>query len=190
MSEEKKSPLSLQEFIDVDEFTAEINADIGDLHEALRTQPARASYYAFRKASASTQRKRIERIVKATEAKLKKEYRKSLVEEAQELAEEEGGKPQRISNDMVESAVYTDSRMLKLTDVELQAIEIESVCRVAHEAFRTRCDMIKSLSILTGQEMRMGVSPNLHKTKGESRKEYLDRRDKRGGGDMVGQSED
>jgi len=190
MSEDSKSIMSLDEFIDIDEFVAEIESDVDDLHQSLTTQPARLAYYGLYKTRAKRQRDRVSNYVRSIEAKLKKEYREKLTEEAAKLADEEGTKPQRISNDMVEAEVYTDQRMLKLLEVELKAKEIYETCDVARDAYRQRCEMIKSLSILTGQEMRMGISQEIRKSKKRTVEDYKNRRKNRGGGDMVGQSAD
>lgn len=173
------SSLSIEEFIDVDQFAAEITADISDLNEEFRTITARTAYYAIQAAKAKTQANRIENIVKATEAKLKVEHRKSLTKAAQDVAEEDGGKPEKITADMVNSAVYTDPRMLRLLDIQLKADEVRTVCNAAVDAFRTRREAAKSLGHLTTEQMRSQMRITGQQTAqsvSNSREEYRKRR--------------
>jgi hypothetical protein len=181
------NPLSLDEFIDVEVFTQEISEDITDLNEAMRKQTSRAAYYGMRAASAKTQAARIDNIVKATEAKLKVEHRRLLTEEAVKLAEDEGGKPERITAEMVQSAVFTDPRMLKLLQIQLEADEIKTVCNVASDAFRTRRDMLKSLGHLAIEQMRGPMRMTGGTTDPlKAADEYRARRAARGGGAIPG----
>ena len=179
-----RDPLSLDEFIDIDEFEREINEDITDLNTAMRTLPARAAFYALRAASARTQSAKLGNIAKATEAKLKVEHRRLLTEASIDLAGTEGGKPERVTAEMVESAVFTDQRMLKLLQIQLQAEEIKTVCSVAADAFRTRRDMLKSLGHLATEQMRTTIR-TMAPT--EAMGEYRNRRAARGQGAVPGE---
>lgn len=180
------NPLHIEEFIDVEAFTAEIGADLNDLNEAMRTLPARAAYYSMRAASARTQAARIENLVKATEAMLKKEHRKKLTEAALEIAEAEGGKPERVTAEMVEAAVFTDLRMTRLLAIQLHADEVKTVCQVAADAFRTRRDMLKSLGHLATEQMRSAM--RINSSDADAINNYRQRRAQRGGGSIPGES--
>ena len=171
------STLTVEDILDVDKFTAEIEEDIEDLNEAMRKQTSRAAYYGMLHAKSKTQSARIDRAVRAVEASLKVNHRALLRKAAEDLAEEEGGKPERITADMVESAVYTDARMLNLTSIQAAAQEVEMVCRVAYDAFRTRRDMLVSLGHLTREQMRS--APLVREAQGTV-EEYRKRRESRG----------
>lgn len=186
MTQAAANPLSLQEFIDVEAFSKEIDDDMGDLNEAMRTQTARAAYYGMKHAQAKRQKGRIDNIVKATEAKLRKELRKKLVEEAQEIANEEGGKPERITKDMVDAAIFTDARMIKLLNIQLEADEIENVCKVAYDAFRTRREMLVSMGHLTREQMRSQLAMREGLDTKNSIASYKQRRAARGAGPIPG----
>lgn len=149
--------MQLEEFIDVEKFTHEVNENLDDITEAMRTQTARAAYYGICHSKAKKQKSKIEMLVKAVEAKLTTKHRKILQEEALKLAEEEGTKPERITIDMVKAAVALDPQMLQLQKTQLEADEIESICRVAMDAFRTRSSMIVSLGNLTRDQMKTNV---------------------------------
>ena len=153
----KTNPLQIDTFIDVDQFTTEINEDISDLTEAMRTQTARCAYYGFKHVEAKSQQKAVDRIVKATEAKLKVEHRKLLTAAALEEVEGTNDKPMRITADIVDAAVHTDLRMLKLLGIQQDADEVEMVCRVAVDAFRTRQQMLISLGHLTRDQMKTNL---------------------------------
>ena len=183
MTEIKNNPLEIVEFIDIGIFQTEIAEDMNDLNEAMRKLPERAAYYATLAAKARTQSMKIDNIVKSQEAKYKVEHRRLLTEAAIELAEQEGGKPERITTDMVNSAVYSDPRMLKLMDIQLHAEEVKMVCNVAAEAFRTRRDMLKSMGHLAIEEMRKAVRVQ---RPSDAIDEYRARRAARGGGENPG----
>lgn len=151
------NPLSIEEFIDVETFVTEIDEKLEDLNEAMRTLPARTAFYGMKYAQAKTQAARIDNIIKATAAMLKKEHREALTKAALEIAEADGTKPERVTAEMVEAAVYTDPRMVKLMAIQLHAEEVKSICQVAQDAFRTRRDMVKSLGHLATEQMRQNL---------------------------------
>jgi len=177
--------MQLVEFIDVDIFEQEINEELVDLNDAMRRLPERAAFYALRAAKARTQASKVDNLVKAIEAKLKTIHRKKLTDAATALADEEGGKPERITADMVNSAVFSDPNMLKYLDIQLQSDEIKNVCMVASDAFRTRREMLKSLGHLSIEQMRATGRPD--QGRDEAIAKYKERRAARGGGTMVGQ---
>jgi hypothetical protein len=148
----------LEEFIDVDEFTALITADMADdLMEAFRTQTGHAATYAVKAANARRQCADIDLIVKMVEAKLTKLKREQLVEAERQLAADEGRKPEKITVDMVKSEVMLDSAMIKWLQVQIEADEIRSVCNAAADAFRTRREMLTGLGHLTREQMKTNV---------------------------------
>lgn len=146
--------MQLDQFIDVQKFTDEVNEGLDDITEAMRTQTARGAWYGICHSKAKRQRNKVELLVKAVAAKLTKKHRAALQAEAIKLAEEEGGKPERITVDMVQASVALDPDMLKWQQVQLEADEIESICRVAMDAFRTRSSMIVSLGNLTRDQLK------------------------------------
>jgi hypothetical protein len=149
--------MQLQEFIDVAKFTEEVNENLEDITEAMRTQTARAAWYGICHSKAKKQKNKVELLVKAVDAKLTTKHRKILQDEAVKVAEEEGSKPERITVDMVKAAVALDPQMLNLQKIQLEADEIESICRVAMDAFRTRSSMIVSLGNLARDQLKTNV---------------------------------
>lgn len=184
MSSQSTNPLDIQDFIDIDAFTVEIGERLDDLNEAMRTLPARTAFYGMRAAQAKTQAARIDTIAKATEAMLKKEHRRKLTEAALELAEEEKTKPERVTAEMVEAAVFTDPRMTRLLQIQLHADEVKTVCQVAADAFRTRRDMLKSLGHLSTEQMRTNM--RITAPDADAINNYRSRRTERGGGNIPG----
>jgi hypothetical protein len=142
--------MQLQEFIDVAKFTEEVNENLEDITEAMRTQTARAAWYGICHSKAKKQKNKVELLVKAVDAKLTTKHRKILQDEA-------GSKPERITVDMVKAAVALDPQMLNLQKIQLEADEIESICRVAMDAFRTRSSMIVSLGNLARDQLKTNV---------------------------------
>lgn len=149
--------MQLDPCIDIAQFTTEVNEELSDITEAMRTQTARAAWYGICHSKSKRQKNKIELTVKAVQAKLMTKHRRLLMDEAVKLAEEEGGKPERITVDMVQSAVALDRDMIKWQQVQLEADEIESVCRVAMDAFRTRSSMIVSLGNLTRDQLKTNI---------------------------------
>ncbi|MCG7348907.1 hypothetical protein [Sphingomonas sp. ACRSK] len=146
--------MQLDTFIDVEKFTAEVEEGLDDITEAMRTQTARAAWYGICHAKAKRQKNKVELLVKAVNAKLTKKYRKELTDAANEEAEATGKKPVSVTVDMVAAHVALDADALKWAQVQLEADEIEGVCRVAMDAFRTRSSMIVSLGNLTRDQLK------------------------------------
>lgn len=153
MKSEPVDIANLKEFIDVEVFTKEINEEI-DLNEAMRTQTARCAYYSRMRAQAKKQKGYIDNLVRAQEAKYKAEWRKALMDEAVKIASKENTKPERITNDMIQAAVFSDPRMIKLMRIQLDAQEIFDVCHVAYDAFKVRQDMLISMGHMARAEMQ------------------------------------
>lgn len=168
-------PYAIDQIINVDQLLLDVNGSMDDLNEAMRTQTALALHYGLQHAKSRTQRNKFDNLLKTVEAGLQKQHRKLLQEAAVADAEANGGKPERITADMVAAAVGTDSRMLKLMNKQLEAAEIEHVCRIAYEAFRTRSDMIKGMGMLTREEMRT-TSATVSKSASALREDYHNRR--------------
>lgn len=150
--------MKIEPIIDVDQFTTEIQEEINDLTEAMRTQTARAAYYAMLYAKAQKQAKDVDLLVKLVEAKLNKLMREQLNQAANDLAEEEGSKPERVTVDMVKAEVLLHPEMRKYLQMQIDADEIKGVCYAASEAFRTRREMLTSLGHLTREQMRTNIT--------------------------------
>lgn len=146
--------MQLDTFIDVQKFTEEVNENLEDITEAMRTQTARAAWYGICHSKAKRQKNKVELTCKAVGAALTKKYRKELTDAANEEAEASGKKPVAVTVDTVQAHVSLDPQMLKWQQVQLEADEIESVCRVAMDAFRTRSSMIVSLGNLTRDQLK------------------------------------
>ncbi len=160
--------------IDIDEFTKEITADITDLTEAMRTQTARTAYYGMLYAKAQKQANHVKLNLRAIEATLTTKVRKELVDAANDIAEAEGTKPERITADMVKAAVVLKPTMLNWLKVQLETDEIEQVCRIAYDAFKTRRDMIQSLGHMSRAEMNALGRQSM--TAADNIRDYRDRR--------------
>jgi len=148
----------LDEFIDIDEFTALITSDMADdLMTAFRTQTGYAATYAVKAASARRQCADIDLIVKMVNAKLTKLKRQQLTEVEKELAEEESRKQEKITVDMVAAEVMLHPEMIKWLQMQIDADEIRAVCNAAADAFRTRREMLTGLGHLTSAQMKTNV---------------------------------
>ncbi len=149
--------MQLDPFIDIDLFTKEINEDIHDLTEAMRTQTARAAFYGAMNARAEKQLATVKRTLKLIEAQLTKTLRAKLVKAEQELAEQENRKVEKITVDMVRAEVDLHPEARKWGGLMIEAEEIQAICRVAYDAFRTRREMLVSLGHLTREQLRTDV---------------------------------
>jgi hypothetical protein len=148
----------LEEFIDVDEFTALITADLSeDIMGAFTKQSGYAATYSVKAASARRQAADIDLIVKMVNAKLTKLKREQLTKAERELAEDENRKIEKITVDMVASEVMLDPAMIKWLQMQIDADEIRAVCNAAADAFRTRSEMLKGLGHLTSAQMKTNV---------------------------------
>lgn len=149
----------LEEFIDVDEFTTLITADLADdLMGAFTKQSGLAATYAIKAASARRQCNDVDLIVKMIEAQLTKTLRTKLNDAERELAEEEGRKPEKITVDMVKAEVMLHPEMRKWLQMQIDADEIRSVCNAASDAFRTRREMLTGLGHMTREQMRTNIT--------------------------------
>lgn len=149
----------LDDIIDVAEFTALITADIADdLMEAFRTQTGYAATYAVHAASARRQAADIDLMVKLVDAKLTKIMRQKLTDAANDLAQQEGTKPEKITVDMVKAEVMLHPEMRKWLQMQIDADEIRAVCNAAADAFRTRREMLTGMGHLTREQMRTNIT--------------------------------
>lgn len=148
--------MELKTFIDVDVFTTEVQDELSDLTAAMQTQTARTAYYGMQYAGAQKQAKKVKLIASSVEAQLTSTYRKKLEAAARDEVEESNKPPVRITAEMVKSAVHLDANFIKYAQLQIDADEIEQVCRVAYDAFKTRRDMLISL----GQLSRAQLSGN------------------------------
>jgi hypothetical protein len=148
----------LEEFIDIDEFTALMNADLSeDLMGAFIKQSGYAATYSVKAASARRQCADIDLNVKLIDAKLTKVMREKLTKAERELADEEGRKPEKITVDMVRAEVMLHPEMRKWLQLQIDADEIRAVCNAAHDAFRTRREMLTGIGHLTRESMKTNI---------------------------------
>jgi len=138
--------VQLAEYIDVDQFTKDIDTEQTDISEAMRTQTAKAAYYGIQLAKAQRQSAKAKLVLRTLEAKKGKEYRKDITDA--------GEKP---TAQLVQEFVDTDNAVVKMRDILNNAEEIEHICKVAYEAFRTRRDMLTGLGMMTRAELNSGV---------------------------------
>lgn len=167
--------MQIENIIEVDQFTKEIQEEISDLTEAMRTQTARAAYYAMLYAKARKQSDDVGLLVKLIEAKLTKVMRERLNEAAKQLAEEESSKPEKITVDMVKAEVLLHPEMRKYLQMQIDADEIKGVCAAASDAFRTRREMLTSLGHLTREQMRTNLTIQGQRDGGSVRERYRQR---------------
>jgi hypothetical protein len=145
--------MELQTFIDVAAFSEEVQGELTDLTAAMQTQTARTAYYGMQHAGAKKQANKVELIAKSVEAQLTKKYRKQLEDGAREEVEGTNKAPVRVTAEMVKSAVHLDPNFIKYAQLQIDADEIEQVCRVAYDAFKTRRDMLISLGQLSRAQL-------------------------------------
>jgi hypothetical protein len=150
--------LPLKTFIDVDAFVREINEDISDLNEAMRTQTARAAHYSMQSTRAKKQKDLVANTVRVIDAALTKKMRVDLTVAANDLAEKDGTKPERITADMVKAEVCLHVEARKWAAIQIDADEIAAVCRAAYDAFYSRREMLTSLGRLTQEQMRTNLT--------------------------------
>jgi len=168
--------MDIETFIDVDEFVKEIEEPIEDLTEAMRTQTARAAHYSMKATKAKKQRDRVALIVKTIEAQLTKTCRQALMKAANDLAEEENTKPERITADMVKAEVALHPVMRSWLEKQIDADEVYSVCKAAYDAFYTRREMLTSMGHMTREQMRANLTI---RGAAETTKGYRERRAER-----------
>jgi len=77
---------------------------------------------------------------------------------ANELAEEENTKPEKVTVDMVKAEVALHPKMREWLEIQIDADEIYSVCKNAYDAFYSRREMLKSRGHLTTEEMRSNLT--------------------------------
>jgi hypothetical protein len=137
--------MALEEFIDIDTFMKEIEEGQDDIGEAMRRQTAKCAFYGIQHTKAKKQASKFALSVRTVDAILTKRYRKEMVD-----ADE------RPTADIVKAMVVTNPQMSELLKQQLDADEIETICKVAYDAFKTRRDMLTGLGHLTTQAMRTG----------------------------------
>lgn len=165
--------MEIETFINIDDFVKEIEEPIEDLTEAMRTQTARAAHYSMQATKAKRQKDKVALIVKTIEAQLTKTCRAALVKAANELAEEEQTKPERITADMVKAEVALHPVMRGWLEKQIDADEVYSVCKAAYDAFYTRREMLTSMGHMTREQMRSNM---VIRTASEETKGYRQRR--------------
>lgn len=150
--------MELLPYIDIDEFVKEINEPIEDLTEAMRTQTARAAHYSMQTTKAKKQKDKVALYVKTIEAQLTKTCRLALNKAAQELAEEENSKPEKITVDMVKAEIALHPKMREWLEKQIDADEIYAVCKAAYDAFYTRREMLTSMGHMSREQMRANLT--------------------------------
>jgi hypothetical protein len=147
--------MELQQFIDVEAFSTEVTEELTDLTAAMSSQTARTAYYGIQHGQAKKQKAHIELIFSSVEAQLTKKYREQLEAAAADEVAGTNKAPARITAEMVKSAVHLDPNFLKYAKLKIDADEIESVCRVAYDAFKTRREMLSSIGRLHTADLEL-----------------------------------
>jgi hypothetical protein len=145
--------MQLQHFIDVEAFSTEVQGELTDLTAAMQTQTARTAYYGMQHAAAKKQSAKVDLISKSVEAQLSKKYRTEFEQVARDEVAGTNKAPTRVTAEMVKSAVHLDPNFIKYAQLLIDAEEIETVCRVAYDAFKTRRDMLISLGQLSRAQL-------------------------------------
>jgi hypothetical protein len=150
--------MQLENFIDVDLFITEVEGELNDLDEAMRTQTARTAYYGIQYGRAQKQASTVKLTLNSVEATLIKKYRTQLEDAAREEVDGTNKQPTRVTAEMVKAAAHVDPNYLQYAKLLIDADEIEMVCRVAYDAFKTRRDMLVSLGHLKSAQLKSNVT--------------------------------
>lgn len=138
--------MEIKTFIDVDKFTQDIDVGQNNLDEAIRQQTSLTAHYGIQHAAAEKQLNRIKLIEKTTRASMGKQTRADMVAR--------GEKPSAAS---IEEEVNLLDPVKKLSLAVIDATEVERICKVAYDAFRTRRDMLVTSGNLRRAEMQTSL---------------------------------
>jgi hypothetical protein len=150
--------MQLDQFIDVEQFILEVEGELNDIDEAMRTQTARTAYYGIQYGRAQKQAATVKLTLNSVEATLVKKYRTQLEQAARDEVEGSNKQPTRVTVEMVKAAAHVDPAYLQYAKLLIEADEIEMVCRVAYDAFKTRRDMLVSLGHLKSAQLKSNVT--------------------------------
>ena len=144
----------LDPFIDAAVFLKEIEEDQDNLSEAMRKQTSMTAYYGLQHSKARKQKAKVELAVGTMEAQLTKLMRAKLIQSAATDAELSSSKVEKVTIDQVKAEVAIHKSMRELYAYQIDANEIEAVCRVCYDAFRVRRDMLTSQGLLAREAMK------------------------------------
>src|SRR5437868_8555122 len=105
-SQRDRDTMQLEQFIDVDVFITEVEGELNDLDEAMRTQTARTAYYGIQYGRAQKQAATVKLTLASVEATLIKKYRTELENAARDEVEGTNKQPTRVTVEMVKAAAH------------------------------------------------------------------------------------
>jgi hypothetical protein len=110
---------------------------------------------------------------------LTKKYRQELEAAALEEVEGTNKSPMRVTADMVKAMVHVDANHLKYAQLLIEAEEIEHICKVAYNAFKTREEMLKSMGMRENAFIKGDLRQIAMQSKEEMKGGYRERRAER-----------
>lgn len=126
-----KPKKSVKTFINPVQFKSDVSVNIADLDDAFTRQASLFAHYGMQAARASEQVDNLKLLQEVKEAQLSNEHRESLLAE--------GGK---VTEKMIDSAVLTDPRYIKIRKAYNEAKGVLEMNKASTEAFRQRRDML------------------------------------------------
>jgi hypothetical protein len=154
--------LQLDQFIDVDKFLQEVDGGLDDLNEAMRTQTQMCAYYSIKHAGSEKQLGKVKLLDKTMRAATAKRIRGELAAAGE-----------KATADLVKELVDLDPQVRQVTGWLIDAQEIETVCKAAMFAFRTRSEMITNMGHMTRAQMQGSMTVQNARTTAE---DYRQRR--------------
>lgn len=155
--------MQLDQIIDVDKFTTDIEAHQDDINEAMRTQTQMCAYYGMKHAAAQKQLQRVKLIEKTIRASVSKGIREKIVAAGD-----------KVTVDAVRDATDLDAQVKSYSLILIDAQEIETICKVAYNAFRTRTEMLTSMGHMTRAQMNNNLTVRSAR---EAAQDYRQRRE-------------
>lgn len=170
--------MQLEQFIDVDQFLKEVDGGLDDLNEAMRTQTQMCAFYSVKHAAAEKQLGRVKLLDKTIRATVAKRIRTELAAAGE-----------KSPADLVKDLTDLDPDVRKYALVLIDAQEIETVCKAAMFAFRTRSDMITNMGHMSRAQMQGSMRVSNAKEQAEDyrtrRRASLERRGEAPDGDAA-----
>lgn len=139
--------MKVQNFIDSRELKEDISFSPNNLDDAMMNQASLLVHYGILSAKASLQVDKLKMYLQTMEAKVYREVKDKLTD-----------KGEKITENQLNAAIATDSRIIVAKKALNEAKQIESVAKTAVEAFRHRRDMLIQQGLLSREEMKGEVS--------------------------------
>ena len=137
----------VRQFVDKEQMAADLAFSPIDLTSAMTQQASMFAHYGILLSQASRQVDNMKMLLETTESKV---YRK-----LRDAAAEEGTK---ITEAQLDKSVQVEAHVIAFKRALNEAKQIESVAKIAVEAFRHRRDMLVQQGFLHAQEMKGEVS--------------------------------